>query len=166
MALNSCSTTGEWAVLFLLLLIPANAKTFVEPAERIEDAVLLDIQSHSEFTRYKFRLSDEAELLVELQPSEKAGSGACSGRGQTLSPRWELLERSVGRDEQPTFVQELCKRLSDPDFDLPEREDHYTKTPTKEKRTNLDFHYILGTVLLLTFVLTVVIWKAIQMKSK
>ena len=36
-----------------------------------------------------------------------------------LSPRWGLLNRNPSREEQPAFIEELCRRLADANYDLP-----------------------------------------------
>ena len=108
--------------MLLLLLCAAFARDLVLSNESLEGAKLIETEVHSEFVRYHFQLIGEKEdiLWVEIQPKSKAGSGACSARGYTISPRWELLSRSLSREQQPTFIKELCARLKNPDYSIPE----------------------------------------------
>ena len=106
-------------MLFFGLIATALAGELVEQGESFQDATHLSTQVHAEFIGYRFALMDQTELLVELQAAENAGSGACSFRGHTLSPRWELLKMDVTREEQPAFITVLCSRLEDTSTLLP-----------------------------------------------
>ena len=87
------------------------AREIVSPGEEIEGAKLLKTKKHEEFIRYQFLLPSKEELWVEIQKKSDHGNGACSSDLYTLYPRWELLKKSISKEEQPPLIQELCRRL-------------------------------------------------------
>ena len=97
--------------LIFVFIFYAFADDFVGPDTELTGATFQQKKVHSEFIRYQFALHTGENLWVEIQPKDKAGTGACSNDKYTLSPRWELLGISLSREDQPPFIKELCLRL-------------------------------------------------------